>query len=87
MKRLSDNARDIRDSWAIGRVRYIGASPMNQWVLSTFVGESDAHEQDLAALFGNGHGLDSYTTKRRYSLQESAFSSPFAYIGIYQATA
>ena len=52
-----------------------------------FVGESDAHEQDLAALFGNDHGLDSYTTKRRYRLQESAFSSPFAYIGIYQATA
>jgi 5-methylcytosine-specific restriction protein B len=52
-----------------------------------FVGESDAHEQDLTTLFGNDHGLDSYATKRRYSLRESAFSNPAAYIGIYQASA
>lgn len=52
-----------------------------------FVGESDAHEQDLATLFGSDHGLDSYATKRRYSLQESAFADPAAYIGIYQASA
>lgn len=52
-----------------------------------FVAESDAHEQDLNALFGNDHGLDSYAAKRRYSLQESAFSNPVAYIGIYQASA
>ena len=35
MKRLSDNARDIGDSWAIGRGRYLGAGPMNQRFLST----------------------------------------------------
>ena len=52
-----------------------------------FVGESDAHEQDLTMLFGNDHGLDSYATKRRYSLQDSAFTHPAAYIGIYQAAA
>ncbi|MFC4276139.1 McrB family protein [Achromobacter aloeverae] len=52
-----------------------------------FVGESDPHVQDLAVLFGNDHGLDSYATKRRYSLQESAFTNPAAYIGIYQASA
>ncbi|MBS0402573.1 MAG: AAA family ATPase [Proteobacteria bacterium] len=52
-----------------------------------FVAESDAHEQDLTALFGNDHGLDSYATKRRYSLQESAFLDPAAYLGIYQASA
>ena len=50
-----------------------------------FVAEGDAHEQDLTALFGNDHGLDSYATKRRYSLRESAFDDPAAYIGIYQA--
>ena len=52
-----------------------------------FVTESDAHEQDLTALFGNNHELDSYATKRRYSLRESAFDDPAAYIGIYQAGA
>lgn len=52
-----------------------------------FVAEGDAHEQDLTALFGDDHGLDSYTTKRRYSLRESAFDDPAAYIGIYQASA
>lgn len=51
-----------------------------------FVAEGDAHEQDLTALFGNNHGLDSYATKRRYSLRESAFQVPAAYIGIYQAS-
>lgn len=44
-------------------------------------------EQNLAELFGNDHGLDSYTTKRRYSVQESAFDNPAAYIGIYQPAA
>ena len=44
-------------------------------------------EQDLKTLFGNDHGLDSYTTKRRYSVQESAFDNPAAYIGIYQSAA
>lgn len=44
-------------------------------------------EHNLAALFGNDHGLDSYTTKRRYCVQESAFDNPTAYIGIYQPAA
>jgi 5-methylcytosine-specific restriction protein B len=52
-----------------------------------FINESDAHEQDLTTLFGSDHGLDSYATKRLYSLQESAFSNPAAYLGIYQAVA
>jgi 5-methylcytosine-specific restriction protein B len=51
-----------------------------------FIRESVDHEQDLSTLFGNDHGLDSYATKRRYSLQESAFSQPLAYMAIYQAT-
>ncbi|MCH9826286.1 MAG: AAA family ATPase [Gammaproteobacteria bacterium] len=49
-----------------------------------FVIESQDHEDDLARLFGNDHGLDTYTTKRRYAVQEAAFSRPDAYIGIYQ---
>ena len=53
-------------------------------VASQFVGESNAHEQELTVLFGNDHGLDSYATKRRYSLREGAFGNPAAYIGIYQ---
>ena len=52
-----------------------------------FITETDAHEQDLSTLFGNDHGLDSYATKRRHSLQEAAFSIPAAYITIYQISA
>lgn len=48
-----------------------------------FIRESVDHEQDLSTLFGNNHGVDSYATKRRYSLQESAFSEPLAYMAIY----
>ena len=49
-----------------------------------FVVEGQDHEDDLARLFGNDHGLDSYATKRRYAVQDAAFSNPDAYIGIYQ---
>lgn len=49
-----------------------------------FVRESADQEDDLARLFGGDHGLDSYSTKRRYAVQDAAFSNPDAYIGIYQ---
>ena len=49
-----------------------------------FIHESQDHEQDLNSLFGSDHGLDVYGTKRRYSVQESAFSKPDAYSSIYQ---
>ena len=49
-----------------------------------FIRESLDHEQDLKSLFGSVQGLDDYGTKRRYSVQESSFSKPGAYIGIYQ---
>ena len=49
-----------------------------------FVRESADHEDDLARLFGGDHGLDSYAAKRRYAVQDAAFSNPDAYIGIYQ---
>ncbi len=52
-----------------------------------FIVEEQDQEVDLARLFGNDHGLDTYATKRRYSVQEAAFSNPDAYIGIYQTLA
>lgn len=48
-----------------------------------FVLETQDHEDDLTRLFGSDHGLDSYATRRRYALQDAAFSNPDAYIGIY----
>lgn len=49
-----------------------------------FIHESEDHEQDLSVLFGENCGLDSYATKRRYHVQDSAFSKPEAYIRIYK---
>ena len=50
-----------------------------------FITESNAHGQALNDLFGDDHGLDSYTTQRRYQLQALAFANPAAYIGIYKS--
>lgn len=69
------------------KIRLVLGDNQKRDVKLQFVAEGDAHEQDLTALFGNDHGLDSYATKRRYSLRESAFDDPAAYIGIYQAGA
>ena len=66
------------------KIRLVLGDNQKPDVASQFVGESNAHEQDLTVLFGNDHGLDSYATKRRYSLREGAFANPAAYIGIYQ---
>lgn len=52
--------------------------------VTRFVIESQNREADLARLFGSNHGLDTYTTKQRYELQEASFTNPDAYIGIYQ---
>jgi 5-methylcytosine-specific restriction protein B len=49
-----------------------------------FIVEALDHQDDLARLFGDDHGLDSYTTQRSYAVQEAAFSYPEAYLGIYQ---
>lgn len=51
-----------------------------------FVIEGQDHEDDLARLFGSDHGQDTYATKRRYAVQDSAFSNPDAYIGIYRTS-
>ena len=66
------------------KIRLVLGDNQQTDVASQFVGESNAHEQELTVLFGNDHGLDSYATKRRYSLREGAFGNPAAYIGIYQ---
>lgn len=52
-----------------------------------FITASDAHEQALNDLFGDDHGLDSYTTQRRHQLQASAFANPASYLGVYQSLA
>jgi 5-methylcytosine-specific restriction enzyme B len=52
--------------------------------VAQFVREGADHEDNLERLFGGDHGLDSYSTKRRYAVQDAAFSNPDAYIGIYQ---
>lgn len=49
-----------------------------------FIVEGEDQEDDLTRLFGGDHGLDSFATRRRYAVQEGAFSNPDAYIGIYE---
>lgn len=67
------------------KIRLVLADNQKPNPKAQFIIETEDHEQDLTALFGNDHGLDAYTTKRRYSLQEEAFSNPLAYIGVYQS--
>ena len=52
--------------------------------VARFVVEGQDQEDDLVRLFGSDHGMDSYSTKRHYAVQEAAFSNPDAYIGVYQ---
>ncbi|PAT30841.1 hypothetical protein CLI92_14490 [Vandammella animalimorsus] len=49
-----------------------------------FITERDADERALHNLFGDNHGLDSYSIQRRYQLQPSAFTNPASYRGIYE---
>jgi 5-methylcytosine-specific restriction endonuclease McrBC GTP-binding regulatory subunit McrB len=51
-----------------------------------FIVERSDSEQDLEALFGVDHDLESHNVQRRYVVQDSAFERPEAYIGIYQPT-
>lgn len=48
-----------------------------------FVTVSEDQEGDLANLFGSDHGLDTFATKERFKLEDSAFDVPSAYLGIY----
>jgi 5-methylcytosine-specific restriction protein B len=49
-----------------------------------FIMEVQEQEEDLARLFGNDHGLDAYSARHRFTLQESAFTEPLAYTNIYE---
>lgn len=66
------------------KIRLVLADNQKADPQAQFIIEVEDHEQDLTALFGNDHGLDVYATKRRYALQDEAFSNPLAYIGVYQ---
>lgn len=50
-----------------------------------FIIESTNHDDDLIELFGRDHGLDTFSTKRRFQKQDEALANPSAYIGIYEA--
>jgi len=67
------------------KIRLVLADNQKRDPQAQFIIEAEEHEQDLATLFGNDHGLDVYVTKRRHVLQEDAFFNPLAYIGVYQS--
>ena len=67
------------------KIRLVLADNQKSNAADQFIRETANHDQDLSELFGNDHGLDSYATRQRYSLQESAFRQPMAYIGIYKS--
>lgn len=50
-----------------------------------FVTESGEPEDELDRLFGGGHGVEPRVVKRRFTVQDAAFSHPAAYIGIYDS--
>jgi len=67
------------------KIRLVLADNQKANAADQFIRETADHDQDLSELFGNDHGLDSYATRQRYILQESAFRQPMAYIGIYKS--
>lgn len=52
-----------------------------------FIAESSNHEDDLIELFGREHGLDTFSTKRRFRKQDEALTNASSYIGIYEPVA
>lgn len=48
-----------------------------------FITAEEDPESELAHLFGSDHGLNSFTTRKRFALNELAFSNPDAYVEIY----
>lgn len=68
------------------KIRLVLADNQKKNPETQFISEIRDHEQDLSNLFGNDHNLDTYATNRRFTLQETAFSNPLAYIGIYDNT-
>jgi 5-methylcytosine-specific restriction protein B len=66
------------------KIRLVLGDNQKKDVRAQFIRESEDHAEDLATLFGRDHGLDEYAAKRRFRIQESAFSNADAYFGIYQ---
>jgi 5-methylcytosine-specific restriction enzyme B len=52
-----------------------------------FISVNDDQTSDLEVLFGSDHGLDEFSTKTRYAINEAAFANSLAYQGIYQQSA
>lgn len=69
------------------KIRLVLGDNQKKDPLAHFITENDTHEQALTALFGDDHGLDSYSIQRRHQLQPSAFANPASYLGIYQSLA
>lgn len=69
------------------KIRLVLGDNQKKDTTAQFITESEAHERALTALFSDDHGLDSYTTQRRYQRQPAAFDHPAAYLGIYQPVA
>lgn len=67
------------------KIRLVLGDNQKKDPLAHFITEHDTHEQALTALFGDDHGLDSYSIQRRHQLQPSAFANPASYLGIYKA--
>ena len=64
------------------KIRLVLADNQNR--LSPRSSASTDHEDDLARLFGNDHGLDSYATKAPLRCAGCGVLQSEAYIGIYQ---
>lgn len=64
------------------KIRLVLADNQKPLQAQFFLEVADA-EGDLDRLFGAGHTLERYSTKRRYSIQEAALAEPLAYSGIY----
>lgn len=66
------------------KIRLVLADNQKAHESAQFLLDSADHEVDLTRLFGGDHGLDSFSTKHRFALQDAALSNPDAYVGIYQ---
>jgi 5-methylcytosine-specific restriction protein B len=48
-----------------------------------FITAEEDPENELVHLFGSDHGLNTFTTRKKFALNELAFSNPDAYVQIY----
>lgn len=69
------------------KIRLVLADNQKPVAAQFIIEETRDHEDDLIKLFGRDHGLDTFSTKRRFRKQDEALVSPSAYIGIYELLA